>query len=225
MSDPSSADRRRSHRFEVEGVRGSLTFRSEARIRNLSLTGMSVETADHLEVGKPYSIKLAHGEGEVRLSATVVRSRMLGTRKLPNGDSEPLYEVGMRFNDVLNDKAMELHGLLSASARISPERRVTGRFEVGLPESVRLDGDHQFEVRTISATGMLIETGLAPRLDSVIDVSVPLGDGEELRAAARVAYIEPVADAPDRHRLGLEFRDLTPEDRDRLESFIGSQLT
>lgn len=224
MSDPSSAERRRSHRFEVEGVRGSLTFRSEARIRNLSLTGMSLETADHLEVGKSYAMKLVYEEGEMRLSGMVVRSRLLGTRRLPNGDSQPVYEAGIRFDDVLNERATQLHDLLSASAQVSPDRRVTGRFEVGLPESVRLDGDHQFEVRKISATGMLIETGPAPRLGSVVEVSVPLTDGEELHAAARVAHIEPVAGS-DRHQLGVEFRDLTPSDRARLDSFIASQVT
>lgn len=217
-------ERRRSPRYEVEGVQGALTFRSDARIRNLSLTGMSVETADHLEVGKPYTLKLVHEGREVRLSGTVLRSRLRSTRKLPGGESEPLYEVGIQFNDVLNEKALQLHGLLSASARISPDRRVTGRFEVGLPESVRLHGDHVFVLRKISATGMLIETGLAPRLESLIEVAIPLGDGEDLRVAARVAHLEPVADKPGRHLLGVEFRDLPPEGRRRLESFIASQV-
>lgn len=222
MSSLSSSERRRSPRYVVHGVRGWLVLQAEARILDLSLRGVSVETGHHLQVGKTYAIKLSHEGRELRLSGIVLRSRFGTLRR--EGHSEPVYRVGIRFTDLSEEQATALRGLLGASAEISIDGEVIGRFELGLPESVRLHRDYQFDVLKISATGMLIEANLAPRLDSMVEVCVPL-DGEELRAAARIAFIEPVAGAADRHQLGIELRDLSPSDRARLEGFIAAQLT
>ena len=212
-------ERRRYPRYTVSGVRGWLTFRSEARVLNLSLTGVSVETVHNLQVGKSYAVRLARDELELRLNGTVVRSRFLGSRKLDGGEAEAVYESGLRFDDTLGEKGKTLERLLGASTEVSLERRVTGRFDLGLPESVRLRRDYQFEVVKISATGMLIAAELAPRLDSVLELSVGLG-GEELVAFCRVAFVERVADEEERWHLGVEFRDMSPADRRRLEDFI-----
>jgi hypothetical protein len=222
-SSSTSSERRRSPRYVVHGVRGYLTFQAEARIVDLSLAGVSVETAHHLQVGKGYSIKLAHDGRELRIAGTVLRSR-LGTVRREGAESEPVYRVGIRFTDPTEQEVAALRGLLGASAEVSLEGEVVGRFELGVPESVRLHRDYRFDVLKISATGMLIEANLAPRKDSLVEVCVPLA-GEELRATARIAYVAPVAGAPDRHELGIELRDLTPSDRARLESFIVSQVT
>lgn len=222
VSNLSSSERRRSPRYTVHGVRGWLVLQAEARVLDLSLRGVSVETGHHLQVGKTYAIKLTHEGRELRLSGVVLRSRFGKLRR--EGQSEPNYRVGIRFADLGEEQAAALRGLLGASAEISIGSEVVGRFELGLPESVRLHRDYQFDVRKISATGMLIEANLAPRLDSLVEVCVPLG-GEELRAAARIAFIEPVAGAAERHQLGIEFRDLSPAARAQLEGFIASQVT
>lgn len=220
-------ERRRSPRYVVHDVRGWLTFRSEARVLNLSLTGMSVETLHPLEVGKAYTVRLTHGgDLDLRLAGTAVRSRFRGTRKLPaaqGGESAPVYESGIRFDDALGDKAATLHRLLGASAEVSLERRLTGRFDLGLPESVRLRRDYQFEVVKISATGMLIDAELAPRVDTLFEIGVGLG-GEELKCPCRVAFVAPVEGRPGHHHLGVEFRDLSPSGRRRLEEFIAEEV-
>lgn len=219
-----SSDRRRSPRYVVRDVRGWMTFRSEARVRNLSLTGMSVETIDQLAVGKPYSVRLTHGGTELRLASTVVRSRFRGTRKpTGGGDSVPVYESGIRFDDVLGDKGLALHKLLGAAAEVSLDRRITGRFDLGVPDSVRLRGDYQFEVLKVSATGMLIDAELAPRIDTIFEIGVGLG-GEELTTSCRIAYVEPAEGREGHYRLGIEFQGLSPDDRRRLEDFIAREV-
>lgn len=218
-------ERRRCPRYAVSGVRGWLTFQSEARILNLSLTGMSVETFHHLEVGKEYAVRLLHDEVELRLAGSVVRSRLLGTRRIEGGEALPIYESGIHFEDALGEKGKALERLLGASTEVSLERRITGRFDLGLPESVRLRRDYQFEVLRVSATGMLVAAGLEPRLDSVLELSVEVG-GEELTAACRIAFVEQAEDEDgeaERFHLGVEFRDLSAADRRRLEALIARE--
>jgi len=220
-------ERRRSPRYVVHDVRGWLTFRAEARVLNLSLTGMSVETIHPLEVGKAYTVRLTHGDIDLRLAGTLVRSRFRGTRKLAaaqGGESAPVYESGIRFDDALGDHAATLHRLLGASAEVSLERRITGRFDLGLPESVRLRRDYQFEVLKISATGMLVEAELAPKVDTLFEIGVGLG-GEELKSLCRIAFVAPAEGREGHHQLGVEFRDLSPADRRRLEDFIAREVS
>lgn len=223
VSGPLSSERRRSPRYVVHGVRGFLTFQAEARILDLGLAGVSVETTYHLEVGKAYSIKLAHDGRELRLSGVVLRSRF-GPPRPAAGGTAPLYRVGVRFKDLDPDQVAALRGLLGASAEIALDGELSGHFELGQPESLRLGRDYQFEVHKMSATGMLIEARLSPRIDSLIEVCVPL-DGHELRATARVAYSERIVGAADRHHLGVEFRDMNLVARSRLEAFIADQVT
>lgn len=216
--DREAKERRRSTRYPVSGVSGSLTFRSDARVVDLSLGGLSVETSQHLGVGKTYSIRLAREESdELRLGGEVVRSRLRGTRARDDGERGPVYEAGIRFHPLSDVQTAALRELLSASTEVQLDEPMAGRFDLGLPESVRLRSDYGFEVRKLSATGMLIESELAPRLDTVIELTVALGEGE-LRTSVRVAYVEEIA--PGRYHLGVEFGEMSADDRKLLDRFI-----
>jgi DNA-binding response OmpR family regulator/c-di-GMP-binding flagellar brake protein YcgR len=62
-----------------------------------------------------------------------------------------------------------------------------------------------------------------PRLDDTVEVSVEIGQQEDLRGRARVAFHTSPEDAAARGRrpgLGLEFTELSPEDRQRLEFVV-----
>lgn len=217
-----STERRRSPRHAVSGVHGSLTFRSDARVVDLSLGGAALETGQHLDVGKAYSIRLGREDGdELRIGGRVVRSRLRGTRSHGNGERGPVYEVAIRFDPMPEERSEALRELLSTSAQIRLEPPAAGRFDLGLPESVRLRRDYQFEVRKVSATGMLIEAGLAPRLDTVFELCATLGDGE-IRTFVRVAYVEPIGEG--RYHLGVEFRDMSADDRARLDRYIAQAV-
>lgn len=217
--DREAKERRRSTRYPVSGVSGSLTFRSDARVVDLSLGGLSVETTQHLGVGKTYSIRLAREEGdELRLGGEVVRSRLRGTRaREDGGERGPIYEAGIRFHPLSEVQTAALRELLSASTEVQLDTPMAGRFDLGLPESVRLRSDYGFEVRKLSATGMLIESELAPRLDTVIELTVALGEGE-LRTSVRVAYVEEIG--PGRYHLGVEFGEMSADDRELLDRHI-----
>jgi hypothetical protein len=78
-------------------------------------------------------------------------------------------------------------------------------------------------VLKISATGMLVEAELAPKVDTLFEIGVGLG-GEELKSLCRIAFVAPVEGREGYHHLGVEFRDLSPADRRRLEDFIAREV-
>jgi hypothetical protein len=219
-------EKRRNPRYPVRDVDGILHFNTQARILNLSLTGMAVETGTALRVGRAYSFTLRRGPAEpVKLSGEVAWCQLRRTRKNSSGDTAPVYEAGMRFDGMLSDRAHQLLHLLEESAIISVETRIAGRFKVADGEPIRMESEYDFLVTTVSASGMQIETEVAPELDAVYSLRFRLA-GREVGADCRVANVRAV-EGPDRrtaHLVGLEFTAMPAADRKTLEAFITGEL-
>ena len=192
----------------------------------MSLTGMAVETDTQLRVGKTYSLTLNHGpDHSLRLSGTVVWCHLRSLRRSESGDSKTVYVAGVRFEHALTDGAAELARMLQATAVIAVEKRVSGRFKVNVPEPVSVAAEYHFDVKTISALGILVETEAVLSLGTVIDVELHV-NGAALRAKGRVAHVHEAKEpAVGRvNRLGIEFIETTEADRKAIEQFIADSL-
>lgn len=92
----SPSDRRRSARIAVHGeVVGRVARRDElVMIREMSLEGMSIESAIRFEPGSIADIVLTLGDGaSVEVEGTVVYTRPV------EGAQPPLFVTGIQFND------------------------------------------------------------------------------------------------------------------------------
>lgn len=218
-------ERRRGNRYPVHDVTGSLLFHAEARILNLSISGMAVESTSPLRIGRTYTTKLRRGEHSLALQGRVMWCRLRSTRKAGSGEVVPVYTAGIEFEGVLSEEAEELLTFLRESAVVSLETRINGRFEVEGDSAVALDSNHDFQVKLLSTTGMLVVTDLAPEVGSVFTLEVRL-DGTSLHTRGRVAYVEPAADDPSgaTRQLGIEFLDLSPEGRKAVEAFVAQHI-
>jgi len=199
---------------------------ADARIINMSLTGMSVSSHSPMRIGRRYSLTLKHGEGlELKLQGTVMWCHLRAIGSDQRDEPGPLYEAGIRFDDVLNDNAVSLVKFLEESAMIAPNQRLAGRFKVAAGQAVNLDTDYEFEVRTVSASGMLIEADASPPPDTVIELSVKL-DGHTLKAPGRVAFQRDVGSADKRRitQIGVEFLELSKSDHKALEKVIAAAI-
>ncbi len=225
MSGNRDRDRRRSARHVVQNVNGTLHFSADARIINMSLTGMAVETDAQLRVGRTYSLSLRHGSDQaLRLSGTVVWCHLRSLRRTGSTETRPVYEAGIHFDQALTGTASDVARILQASAVVAVEQRISGRFTVDVPEPVAVNGVHPFEVKTISAVGVLVETDATTPVDAVIEVELHLG-GSRLAARGRVAYVNDVTgNGGKSHQLGIEFIELPAGDRAVIEEFIGRSI-
>ncbi len=187
----------------------------------MSMTGAAVETSHYLKVGEMLKFKTSQAGKELSMTGKVVWCRLVSTRDNGRGDSEPVYSAGVNFADVFTAKAKALLDLIRKSDRVTLETRVTGRFRLELSDPVKLDREHQFSVQQISATGMLIETGLSPALDSVFEMRVNLG--AIFMAQGRIVHLQEFSPPgqPTLYRLGVEFLELPAEHKTILERYIG----
>jgi hypothetical protein len=192
----------------------------------MSLTGMAVETDTQIRVGRSYSLTLKHGADFVlRLSGTVVWCHLRGIRKTDGGETRSVYHAGFRFEDILTDKAQELTRFLEATAIIALDTRISGRFKLKLTEPVNLDTEYPFVVKTISASGLLLETETTPPEGAIFDMEVRL-QGAVLQTRGRIVHSREVTDPKSGRvtQIGVEFVESAEADRRAIEDFIAQQL-
>jgi len=223
---PPIKERRRHPRHPVNDVKGTLHVSTGARIINMSVTGLAVETDMQMRVGRSYSLTLRHGADFVlKLAGTVVWCHLRGVRKTESGETQSVYHAGFRFDDTLTEKAEELTRFLEATAIIALDTRISGRFKLKLTEPVDLDTEYPFVVKTISASGLLLETETAPPEGTIFDMEVHL-HGVVLETRGRIVHTREVTD-PKKGRvtqIGVEFVESAEAERRAIEEFIAKQL-
>jgi c-di-GMP-binding flagellar brake protein YcgR len=219
-------ERRRHPRHPVNDVKGTLHVSTGARIINMSVTGLAVETGTQMRVGRSYSLTLKHASDFVlKLSGTVVWCHLRGVRKADSGETQSVYHAGVRFDDILTEKAEELTRFLEATAIIALDTRISGRFKLKLTEPVDLDTEYKFVVRTISASGLLIETEMSPPVGTVFDMEMQL-HGAELHIKGRIVHTREITDDEKGRvsQIGVEFLDTAETDRRAIEEFVAQHL-
>lgn len=226
IEKPPVKERRRQPRHQVNDVKGTLHTSAGAKIINMSLTGVAVETDTQMRVGRSYSLTLKHGTDFVlSLAGTVVWCHLRGIRKTDGGETRSVYHAGFRFDDILTEKAQELTRFLEATAIIALDTRISGRFKLKLTEPVELDTEYPFVVKTISALGLLLETETAPPEGTTFEMEVHL-HGAVLQTWGRIVHSREVNNPKTGRitQIGVEFVESAEADRRAIEEFIARQL-
>lgn len=222
------ADERRTNaRYQVEGIKGSFLFTTDARVLNLSLDGMSLETNNPLKIGRQYSLRLDEGSHHMPLKGTVVWCTLVKTTRDEQGDVQPVFRAGVHFADIMSGKANELRSFIHKNAVISLENRLFGRFRIEAQRPADLSLEAEFTVHQIGLSGMLIETEVVPPIGTQCNLYVEVG-GVRFEASARIVRIdrsnaESEAGSKSSY-LAIEFIELSDDSMLTLESFIGTEL-
>ncbi|MCP3957305.1 MAG: hypothetical protein GY719_05580 [bacterium] len=211
-------ERRRHHRYDVRDVRGTLVFPMRVKVLNMSLTGLAIESAKALEIGRRYDLKLQDDRETIQISVDVQWCHLVRTERSGIGEVPAVYQAGLDFRHVLSEQASELLSFLEHHVVVDVERRVFGRFKMALEEPIGLDEHHDFLVRELSYSGMLIETDLMPRVGDAFDLEVH-PSGRKLSTRGKVVHAEPLDHKPG-CRAGIEFEGMAPETRSALEQVI-----
>lgn len=213
---------RRHKRFDVDDVRGTLVHNLDARVLNMSLTGMAIETSTKLAVGGSYRLRIPHRRDDVRFEARVKWCRLIRTEKSEAGDVVPVYQAGIDFRHILDEKARQILDFIESNIIVELDRRIFGRFKIDDPERLDLEENRQFTVRRLSLSGMLIVTDFRPEENEVFDLEINR-DGSSFECRGRVAYLGPeLADGP--HEIGIEFLALSDEAAEALEAIVESLI-
>jgi hypothetical protein len=220
---PKFDERRRNLRHTVDGLSGTFLFSTDARVIDLSLDGMSLETSAYLQIGRSYSLKLNHKKLEFPLRGIVQWCSLKRTARDNKGDVLAVYRAGLRFDNIFADKAKTLLEFLEENAVIRVEEQIRGRFKLPRTQSAGVTGTADFTVTTISLSGMSIETVVALAIDDPMEFDLQLGESSIAISGGIASSQEATLDDGQAiHRTGVEFVSQTAKSKRTLESFLHS---
>ena len=136
-----------------------------------------------------------------------------------------MYQAGVHFGETLSEQALRLLAFVRRAGVIGVSTRIFGRFKVRREEAVDVAFEHRFEVRRVSLSGLLIEADLLPEVGArfVLEVETRFGT---LTCTAEVKSLEQghTPGGEPTSRIGVEFENLSDDDRTILEKLIEDQL-
>ena len=217
------SDKRKNKRYAVGGVSGNVLYTSDLEVLNISIDGAAIETSKRLELNREYTFKIKHAGSFLNLRGRVVWATLVSKTNKSTGGITPVYRVGIRFTDTLSQKADTLLRFIEENKIKSLEKRLGGvRFTVGTDDEVKIDLPHEYRVKKISLSGMLVETAFPLELDSR-HMSELFLDGHTLKITIRVANFKEITiDGIARYHIGIEFLEMSEQDENALENYLGT---
>lgn len=215
-------ERRNYQRFVVEGVAGTLMFATDVDIINISINGVALKADRRLEIAREYTLKLEFHDKAISLNGIVVWSVLSELGRGQHEEKVPIYKAGMRFTNVISEKMAGLLDFIEEN-KVAPEHRVTIRFDVRSADRASLNGPHNYKVNKVSDNGMLIETDLPFKVEESFPMEISLYDDTTIRFVGRVAScIESTKETPKHYDIGIEFIEISGNDKARFAEFINS---
>jgi Tfp pilus assembly protein PilZ len=215
-------EKRHYHRFVVEGVEGTLMFSTDVDILNISINGVAVRANRRLEIGREYTLKLEFHDKVIALNGTVVWSVLSELGRGHHDEKVPVYKAGMRFTNVISEKMARLLKFIDEN-KIAPNHRLNIRFDVRSPDRASLNGPHNYKVKKVSDSGMLIEADLPFEVEERLPMEILLYDDKSIRLLGRVAScLEISTEVPKHYDIGIEFVEISGSDKTRFKEFIES---
>lgn len=225
---PQPFEEKRQHpRYEIQGLAGTLRYDMNARVLNMSLDGMALETSAWLHVGKTYRLKVGAGDDMLEVDGEIVWCHLVGNRPAAaeSASPGPVYQAGIHFGETLSGQARRILSFVRRAGVIGVQTRVFGRFRIRREEAVDVAFEHPFEVRRVSLSGMLIEADLLPEVGArfALEVETRVGPFRPNVIVRSLEQSLTLAGAPTT-RIGVEFHRLPEEERDLLRRLIDEQL-
>lgn len=213
--------KRRHKRYEVEKLNGHILYPIDAHILNISLNGMAIESTRKLNVNKEFTLNIRNGRTLDRLTGNVVWCTLSRTARSKTNETVPIYKAGLKFHDILTDKGKSVYTFIDTNKETKLQTRFFARFKPTRSKKIHIDYVCGFHVKMISLSGMLIDTDFFMDLNTVFNISITHRD-VSLRLKGRVAYANQSRDSvgDTSCRLGIEFIDLSEEDRGILKKYI-----
>jgi hypothetical protein len=221
-----NTERRRFGRREVDGIDGSLYATSDAKIVDISVDGLSIETTRSLRVGLQIPLSIGWRRRAMPLQGEVVWCSLVGTWRNELSDVLPVYRSGVRFEWEQKDSVTDLCRFLEENALITLDRKIYGRFTVHSPTVAKVEFLADFAVNRIGLSGMLAEVDFDPEIGYRLDIQLMVGD-KTLEAQGTIVSVKTIEwkSSVPLALVEVKMVDLSAEAREVLEEFLRQELT
>jgi c-di-GMP-binding flagellar brake protein YcgR len=220
-------DKRRHKRFKLDlmEINGKMLLAQKVEIIDISCGGVALRTDRRLSAGREYVIKLGYKKKSIDVKGIVVRCELSNIEERSDGESVSIYSAGVMFKDMPSNMVADFINSIEHDKKeavpVTVDRRLNVRFYITAPLENTLSFPAQFTVTEISLCGMLIRTEQALEVESRIPMGLSLQGDRAINFIGRVASCRMTEDPEKAHYdIGVEFLDLTDEDKMLLTAFI-----
>jgi len=217
------AERRKHKRYNAEGVQGSIHSLSDLNLTDISIGGMAIETAGRLDIDREYTFRVRDKDASINLKGCSVWSFLGQTEEKSTGSLIPIYRTGIKFTDLLDERANIVLNFIEENKMSTSERRLRGiRFKVANSENIKICYPYKYNVRKISFSGMEMEALQPFTPGSRQDMELLL-DNKVLNVRGRIIHCKEISSRNSvRYKMGIEFVEISDKERELLRSFLSN---
>jgi hypothetical protein len=220
-------EKRRHKRYNLDliDINGKMSLTDKVEILDISLGGVALKADRRLNIGKEYMIKLQEKGKTLDVKGIVVRSELSGIEERSHGERASIYTAGLVFKDGFEDKIADfLRPIEQNRKKNSPtvvDRRLNVRFNITTSGEEILSYPLQFKVRSISLSGMLIQTQQSVEINNTIPMELSLNADKAVTFVGRTIACNMTEIAGQaNYDIRVEFTELTDKDKTLLNEFI-----
>ena len=226
-------ERRDQERFllDSENITGTLIIHNRVKIHDISMNGACLIGDKRFEIGREYRLSFDCDDGKIPLRGTVNWAVLSQSRKTVDGDSVPIYKVGMQFTMLSDEAQNKLKHFITQYRKL---RQIQKQDEpLVLPfddleqddsKDVFMDLPERFTVKKLDTKGIVVESRYEMEVNHQIPLEIHITKFRPLEVTGNVAYcLSKSMEGTNRYDVGIQFVTLSERDRNRIEKFVASQ--
>lgn len=224
LNESIELDLPRGPRLDNPRLMGVLPYRTEARLVDMSVTGVGLETFRLLPIKHRYRIEVGGERPDLRLEGQLMWNKLQALQRNPKGETAPLYRCGLQFESS-SDQSRRVQRFLNSRAGQPNGGRKPPRFFLRGDRDAMMITPCPFEVRSISESGALLEIDLLPDPGSRVDLLMDLPSGPSYLAAEVIEILRTPTEDKTRTQLAVRFIDAEASSRDKIRALIERTLS
>ena len=219
---------RKYKRFKLDllDLSSKMSLVGKVELIDISLGGVALKADRKLNIGKECLIKLEYDGKHINAKGIVVRSELSGIEEKADGETITIYSVGISFKDDSAGTVKEFLDSIENDKKTQVSVQADWLYSdilfcITTANEKVLNLPAQFGVKDISQKGIIIQTDLQLKIDSVVLLELSIGTCDPVSFVGKVVSCRlPQDKITSNYNIGVEFSELTDRDRSLLRRFI-----
>jgi len=219
---------RKHKRFKLDllDLSSKMSLVGKVELIDISQGGVAIKADRKINIGKEYLMMLGYEGKHINVKGIVVRSELSGIVEKADGETITIYSVGIFFKDESVGTVKDFLDSIENNMKTQVPEQADWhyrdiRFCITTPEEIVLNLPTQFGVKEISQSGVIIQTDLQLKIDSVVLLDLSIGTCDPVSFVGKVVSCRmSQGQVPANYDIGVEFSELTDQDRSLLIRFI-----